>query len=62
MGSDEGQGVLRCISEVESIGSIVSMKTLARIVASLPKRKAEFIEPIDCAPVTKLVNEHAKET
>ena len=22
--------------------------------ASLPKRKAEFIEPMDCAPVTKL--------
>jgi len=25
-------------------------------LAALPKRKAEFIEPMDCAPVTKLID------
>jgi ATP-dependent DNA ligase len=25
-------------------------------ILSLPKRKAEFIEPMECAPVTKLLN------
>jgi len=25
-------------------------------LSSLPKRKAEFIEPMDCAPVTKLLD------
>ena len=25
-------------------------------ILSLPKRKAEFIEPMDCAPVTKLAD------
>jgi len=28
----------------------------ARWLSSLPKRKAEFIEPMDCAPVTKLAD------
>jgi ATP-dependent DNA ligase len=26
------------------------------LLSSLPKRKAEFIEPMDCAPVTKLAD------
>ena len=32
------------------------LRTLARKLASLPKRKAEFIEPMDCAPVSKLLD------
>lgn len=31
-------------------------RTGARKLTSLPKRKAEFIEPMDCVPVTKLVD------
>jgi len=30
-------------------------KPLTRL-ASQPRRKAEFIEPMDCAPVTKLID------
>jgi hypothetical protein len=30
-------------------------RTGARKLVSLPKRKAEFIEPMDCAPVPKLI-------
>ena len=32
------------------------LRTKARKLASLPERKAEFIEPMDCAPVTKLAD------
>jgi ATP-dependent DNA ligase len=28
----------------------------ARKLASLPERKADFIEPMDCAPVPKLID------
>src|SRR5437879_13627262 len=28
----------------------------ASLLSSLPKRKADFIEPMDCAPVTKLAD------
>jgi ATP-dependent DNA ligase len=31
-------------------------RTDARKLVSLPKRKADFIEPMDCAPVTKLAD------
>src|SRR5215467_1313120 len=31
-------------------------KSGAGWLSSLPKRKAEFIEPMDCAPVTKLAD------
>ncbi len=32
------------------------MKLLRTNLARLPRRKAEFIEPMDCAPVTKLAD------
>src|SRR5437899_10728385 len=32
------------------------MRTEAGKLASLPKRKADFIEPMDCAPVPKLAD------
>src|SRR6516225_4399493 len=33
-----------------------SMRRTSINLAALPKRKAEFIEPMECAPVTKLVD------
>jgi hypothetical protein len=32
----------------------MTQKPEVRRIASLPKRKAEFIEPMDCSPVSKL--------
>ncbi len=32
------------------------LRAKASKLASLPKRKAEFIEPMDCAPVPKLLD------
>jgi hypothetical protein len=34
----------------------MDMETWKRKLESLPKRKADFIEPMDCAPVTKLAD------
>ena len=31
-------------------------RTGAKKLASLPERKADFIEPMDCAPVPKLID------
>jgi hypothetical protein len=36
--------------------SELNVAVLVKRLASLPKRKADFIEPMDCAPVTKLAD------
>ena len=42
---------------VESFGRVSrSMRRTSINVVALPKRKADFIEPMDCAPVTKLLD------
>src|SRR2546429_944767 len=34
----------------------MTQKPGVRKLASLPKRKADFIEPMDCAPIPKLID------
>jgi hypothetical protein len=43
---------------VKDIGSMDILFTVTKsfLIISLPKRKAAFIEPMDCAPVTKLLD------
>jgi ATP-dependent DNA ligase len=37
-------------------GKRVTQLKRSVVLDSLPKRKADFIEPMDCAPVTKLID------
>jgi ATP-dependent DNA ligase len=59
--ADHGWNELHPVTSMQPVQlkRTVSATTRERsisLLSSLPKRKAEFIEPMDCAPVTKLAD------